>query len=31
METGEGKLCSFRMSVNNPGMLDMYQWLYLLA
>jgi len=31
MGTGEGKLCSFRMSVYHLGMLDMYQWLYFLA
>ena len=29
--TGEGRLCSFRMSVNHLEMLDMYQWLYFLA
>ncbi len=28
---GEGRLCSFRMSVYSLGMLDMYQWLYFLA
>jgi len=31
MGTGEGRLCSFRMSVYRLGMLDMYQWLYFLA
>lgn len=31
MERGEGRLCSFRMSVYGLGMLDMYQWLYFLA
>lgn len=31
MEKGEGRLCSFRMSVYDLGMLDMYQWLYFLA
>jgi hypothetical protein len=31
MGAGEGRLCSFRMSVNHLGMLDMYQWLYFLA
>jgi len=31
MGTGEGRLCSFRMSVYNLGLLDMYQWLYFLA
>jgi hypothetical protein len=31
MGTGEGRLCSFRMSVYHLGMLDMYQWLYFLA
>jgi len=31
MGAGEGRLCSFRMSVYNMGMLDMYQWLYFLA
>jgi hypothetical protein len=31
MGNGEGRLCSFRMSVNKLGMLDMYQWLYFLA
>jgi hypothetical protein len=28
---GEGKLCSFRMSVFSLGRLDMYQWLFFLA
>ncbi len=28
---GEGKLCSFRMSVYALGMLNMYQWLFFLA
>lgn len=28
---GEGRLCSFRMSVYNLGKLDMYQWLCFLA
>ena len=31
MGGGEGRLCSFRMSVYNLGRLDMYQWLYFLA
>src|SRR6185369_10723693 len=31
MGAGEGRLCSFRMSVNHLEMLDMYQWLYFLA
>ncbi|HXE96706.1 MAG TPA: DinB family protein [Dongiaceae bacterium] len=31
MGNGEGRLCSFRMSVNKLGRLDMYQWLYFLA
>lgn len=31
MGAGEGRLCSFRMSVYNLGLLDMYQWLYFLA
>ncbi len=31
MGEGEGRLCCFRMSVYNLGMLDMYQWLYFLA
>lgn len=31
MAAGEGRLCSFRMSVYNLGRLDMYQWLYFLA
>lgn len=31
MEKGEGRLCSFRMSVCGLGMLDMYQWLYFLV
>lgn len=31
MGRGEGRLCSFRMSVCDLGRLDMYQWLYFLA
>jgi hypothetical protein len=31
MGAGEGKLCCFRMSVYNLGMLDMYQWIFFLA
>lgn len=31
MGTGQGRLCSFRMSVHSLGLLDMYQWLYFLA
>ncbi len=31
MGNGEGRLCSFRMSVYDLGRLDMYQWLYFLA
>lgn len=31
MEAGEGKLCCFRMSVNDLGKLDMFQWLCFLA
>jgi hypothetical protein len=31
MGGGEGRLCSFRMSVYNLGKMDMYQWLYFLA
>jgi DinB family protein len=31
MAAGEGRLCSFRMSVYHLGLLDMYQWLYFLA
>lgn len=31
MGAGEGKLCSFRMSVAGRGKLDMYQWLYFLT
>lgn len=31
MPGGEGRLCSIRMSVQNLGRLDMYQWLYFLA
>ena len=31
MAAGEGRLCSFRMSVCRLGMLDMYQWLFFLA
>ncbi|NVN89856.1 MAG: DinB family protein [Desulfuromonadales bacterium] len=31
MGASEGRLCSFRMSVDNLGMLDMYQWLYFLT
>lgn len=31
MGTGQGRLCSFRMSVHGLGLLDMYQWLYFLA
>jgi hypothetical protein len=31
MKKGEGKLCSYRMSVHRLGILDMYQWLYFLA
>jgi len=29
--SGEGRLCSIRMSVQGLGRLDMYQWLYFLA
>lgn len=29
--SGEGSLCSVRMSVNDSGHLDIYQWLYFLA
>jgi len=31
MGKGEGRLCSFRMSVYGLGRLDMYQWLYFLV
>ena len=31
MPSGEGRLCSIRMSVQGLGRLDMYQWLYFLA
>lgn len=31
MPDGEGKLCTIRMSVNDLGRLDMYQWLFFLA
>jgi hypothetical protein len=31
MGNGEGRLCSFRMSVYGLGRLDMYQWLYFLV
>lgn len=31
MRNGEGRLCSFRMSVYRLGLLDMYQWLYFLV
>ena len=31
MGNGEGRLCSFRMSVYSLGRIDMYQWLYFLA
>ncbi len=31
MASGEGRLCSFRMSVYGLGKLDMYQWLFFLA
>jgi DinB family protein len=31
MEKGEGKLCSYRMSVHCLGKLDMYQWIYFLT
>jgi len=31
MGGGEGRLCSFRMSVHGLGLLDMYQWLYFLV
>lgn len=31
MGMGEGRLCSFRMSVYHLGRIDMYQWLYFLA
>ncbi|HJV35229.1 DinB family protein [Geomonas sp.] len=31
MPRGEGKLCSIRMSVNQLGWLDMYQWIYFLV
>lgn len=31
MGQGEGRLCSFRMSVFSLGRLDMYQWLYFLV
>lgn len=31
IKTGQGALCSFRMSVYNLGRLDMYQWLYFLC
>lgn len=31
LAAGEGRLCSFRMSVYDLGRLDMYQWLYFLA
>jgi hypothetical protein len=31
MAGGEGRLCSFRMSVYSLGRLDMYQWLSFLA
>jgi hypothetical protein len=31
MPRGEGRLCSIRISVQQLGRLDMYQWLYFLA
>ena len=31
MGNGEGRLCTFRMSVYSLGRLDMYQWLYFLV
>jgi hypothetical protein len=31
MPSGEGRLCTIRMSVQGLGRLDMYQWLYFLA
>lgn len=31
LENGEGSFCQIRMSVNNSGKIDLYQWLYFLA
>src|SRR5262249_19103618 len=31
MGNGEGSLCTVRMSVNDLGKIDLYQWLYFLA
>jgi len=31
MGNGEGSLCKVRMSVNELGKIDLYQWLYFLA
>src|SRR5262249_3255448 len=31
MGNGEGSLCKVRMSVNDLGKIDLYQWLYFLA
>lgn len=31
LERGEGSLCKVRMSVNDLGKIDLYQWLYFLA